>query len=671
MHRQTTLLLILAFVATATAAEGQTSEQLRNGSRVANATISASNPIVLVRGDSTTLTVGFTDSDGEEVDNLFWGLDGNTDILAVRAIGDARSTRSFSIRAAHSGTRSFMISVRDYDEDGEPRLRLVDSLTIEVSDWPVASIRLDDPPATVYTGTSFRLSGDPITSHGTVHETATIDWSSETTGIAAVTRDGVVTLFEPGRAVLVASAGDFSESIEFDVTENPVRQVTISPAAIEVETGEVAHFEALALDARGRVVTDIDIAFSVHSLDSAGAQVFDDGAFVAENPGEYEVIVTAGDYAARALVHAGPRQPSQRVELVGRGSLSHVATSDLWVFEGSDGRDYAYTGTHSQGGGERMFVWDVTDPADVMLVDSVVVDARVVNDVKINGAATWAIITREGASSRRNGIVVLDIAEPAHPVILAELTDNMTSGIHNVWINGDVVYAINDGTNALDIVDMSDPANPRYHGNWEIRPGETNKNLHDIWSDGRYAYLSYWDDGLVILDVGAGTHGGTPLDPAFVSVIAYDMGNTHTAWREGDYVFVGDEIFGCEECINGPRGYIHVIDVSDIDSPVEVAKYHVPEAGTHNIWVENGILYVAYYQGGLRIIDVSGELRGDLYKQGREIGWYHTAAAEDEGVVANAPLAWGPQPFKGNIFVTDMNSGLWVLHHESSERLSQ
>ena len=43
-----------------------------------------------------------------------------------------------------------------------------------------------------------------------------------------------------------------------------------------------------------------------------------------------------------------------------------------------------------------------------------------------------------------------------------------------------------------------------------------------------------------------------------------------------------------------------------------IAKFEVPEAGAHNIWVEDGILYIAYYQGGLRIVDVSGELRGDL-----------------------------------------------------------
>ena len=56
---------------------------------------------------------------------------------------------------------------------------------------------------------------------------------------------------------------------------------------------------------------------------------------------------------------------------------------------------------------------------------------------------------------------------------------------------------------------------------------------------------------------------------------------------------------------------------SDMENPVEVAKYEVPEAGVHNIWAEGDRLYVGYYQAGLRVLDISGELRGDLYQQGQ------------------------------------------------------
>jgi hypothetical protein len=365
-------------------------------------------------------------------------------------------------------------------------------------------------------------------------------------------------------------------------------------------------------------------------------------------------------------VEVHPREAAPPVEFLSHGARADVATSDLWAFEGLDGRDYVYTGTHSRGGGQKMFVWDVTDPTAVELIDSVMVDARVVNDVKVSDDASWAIITRENASTRRNGIVVLDLADPAHPTIMSELTDSLTGGIHNVWIVGDLVYAVNNGTNAMHILDLSDPANPTHAGRFEIRPGETGKSLHDVWAEDGYAYLSYWDDGLVIVDIGAGTHGGTPTEPVFVSSISYPAGNTHVAWRDRDYVFIGDEIGTAD----GMRGYIHVIDVSDIDNPREVAKYDLPEAGAHNVWVEDETLYVAYYQGGVRIIDVSGTLRGDLYRQGREIGLFRTGAGVGNATSPNSPMAWGPQVFKGNVFVSDMNSGLWVIKHEKPRRIT-
>ena len=105
-------------------------------------------------------------------------------------------------------------------------------------------------------------------------------------------------------------------------------------------------------------------------------------------------------------------------------------------------------------------------------------------------------------------------------------------------------------------------------------------------------------------------------------------------------------------------GYIHVVDVQDIDNPVEVARYEVPEAGAHNVWVENDRLYVGYYQGGLRVVDVSGELRGDLYRQGREMATLKTTDADT--TTPNWPMTWGAQIFKGNIFTSDLNSGLWI-----------
>lgn len=652
-------------------AQGSVTE-LEAGGRVETVAVTPAAPLRVGMGDTLSVSLDFLDERGAQVRGFRWGFQFSPPIVGARP-DRARGQGAFEIWGMKPGRSSLQIGVLVTDDEGNPVPRIIEQIEVMIEDWPVARVDIEPPGFKAYAGTSFELAARVITEQGTIHASARPLWHSETPEVAAVTSTGVVTLLAPGKARLTAGVAAASDEIAFEVVENPVTEIRMSPAAGSVRSGDVLRFEIDALDASGRPVSDAALSYAVQAIPSAatpGATLYEDGAFVAEIPGSYRVFASAGTASASAVVEVAPRPKPTPVELLGRGGNVSSASSDLWVFTGVDGRDYAYLGTMPSGGGERLYIWDVTDPTNVVLSDSVAIDARRVNDVKVNDDATWAVVTREQNSARGNGIVVLDLSDPGHPTVLSELTENLTAGVHNVWINGDIVYAVNDGTNALHIIDLSDPASPAHLGIWDVRPGEEDKTLHDVWAEDGLAYLSYWDDGLVILDVGAGIKGGTPTEPKFVSQIKYrvehgeEYGNTHTAFRYGDYVFVGDEIFGCSACINGPRGYIHVIDVSAIESPVEVAKYEVPEAGAHNVWVEDDILYVAYYQGGLRIVDISGELRGDLYRQGREIGSYHTAGTEEDAYTPNQAFAWGPQPFKGNIFVSDNNSGLWVLHHE-------
>jgi hypothetical protein len=101
------------------------------------------------------------------------------------------------------------------------------------------------------------------------------------------------------------------------------------------------------------------------------------------------------------------------------------------------------------------------------------------------------------------------------------------------------------------------------------------------------------------------------------------------------------------------------LDVTDITKPREVATYSVPEAGSHNIWVFDDVLYMGYYNGGARVLDVSGELRGELYNQGREIARYWSG--DSKGYRTNLPFAWGAYPYKGVIYVNDVHSGITAI----------
>lgn len=628
--------------------------------------------VELSRGDTINLTVIFRDARGGRIAGVSWGVTDDPAVFDARPVKD-RVPDTYTLTALRPGEGQLGIWLA-VPADRSFEWKQLGGATVRVSEWPAARIEIDDPrkkPYKPYAGSAFRMVGRVLTTHETEHATAVTSWSSSDPDVISVTPEGAAMLLRPGRAKIRAVAEGVTGHLELEVLPNPVVAIELGSDRSEVRTGDVVHLKPRLSDRRGARLSDVQVLYSVTAVDgpTAGAVVFDDGAFVANEPGIYTVIATTGGRSASSVITATARSGNRDVSLIGRGAIAHVETSDLWVFEGQDGRDYAYTGTHAGGGGQRMFVWDVTDPENPILTDSVVVDARVVNDVKVNEDASLAVITREGASNRRNGIVLLDLSTPAHPVVLSEFTDSLTGGVHNTWIHDNLVYAINDGTFAVHIIDISNPAEPQHVSRWELRPGDRNKYLHDIWVEDGLAYVSYWDDGVVILDVGAGIKGGAPREPKFVSLYKYPVGNTHVAFRYGDYLFVGDEFYSCAECdYNGPRGYVHVIDVSDIEAPTEIARFEVPEAGAHNIWAEDDLLYVAYYQGGLRVVDISGELRGDLYAQGRQVGWYHSAGKIGEAFRPNSPWAWGPQPHKGYIFFSDHHSGLWVVQMEPPKK---
>jgi hypothetical protein len=408
------------------------------------------------------------------------------------------------------------------------------------------------------------------------------------------------------------------------------------------------------------------------------ASIDGDGMFVAERAGTYRVIASFAGRTAEATVAVRPRDVVRPASVVGRLPVTGMATAEFWLHP--DGR-HGYLATI----GDRLYAIDLANPANPVVTDSVMVDARVINDVMTTEDGRFGVMTREGASGRKNGIVILSFEDPAHPKQVAEFTETVSGGVHSTFISKGYVYLTDDATGSMRVIDIRDPRTPRQVARWETPRTDAGRMLHDIDVQEGLAYLSYWNDGLVVLDVGNGVKGGSPENPQFVTQLKYDLNalyrdveavggpgfirGTHTAWRSGKYVFVGDEVFSAKPIGNlGPIGLgraygrLHVVDISDLMRPRIVAWYEPRDGGAHNVWVAGDTLYMGDYQGGLRVLDVSGELRGNLLEQGREIAHVHTG--DTKGNVPNAPLTWGAIYRNGYVYVPDMNSGLWVVKVE-------
>ena len=566
------------------------------------------------------------------------------------------------------------------EQEERPKLkRLSLEVPVTVRRLPLAAIEIE-PPAELYADSVIELEAVARDTRGAAQADVELTWASHDSALARFDDFGRLHLLQAGSFSVSASAEDQQSTLQLESLANPVRELRLSLSEERVRTGDVVAFNVETLDAAGvagpsTARVPVEIATSAR-LDeealapAASGQVralpdsLREWRFVAEAPGLYTIVATCGGHVARASVRVDAREYDARIELVGRGSVHETHTSDLWVWEGADGRDYVVTGTWG-GDGEAIF-WDVTQPSDIERIATLQVDARTVNDVKVSADGSLCVISREGASNRKNGIVLIDVSKPSEPVILGSYDEGLTGGVHNLFIDGQHVYALSNGRR-YDIIDVSDPKNPRTIGSYELETA--GHAIHDVWVEDGLAYSSNWSDGVHIVDVGNGVRGGSPSEPVFVGSYAYPSGWNHAAFPYHDshsgrtYVVAGDEAFpyglNLKDKPTYARGWLHFIDFTDMENPLEVARYQVPEAGTHNFWIENDRAYVAYYNGGLRVVDLSGELMGDLYRQGREMAFF--LPADPQGHIANAPMVWGPQPHKGNVFFSDWNSGLWCV----------
>lgn len=362
-----------------------------------------------------------------------------------------------------------------------------------------------------------------------------------------------------------------------------------------------------------------------------------------------------------AVLGHGPDTTRYTAEIAVRGNTAYTTT---WSFRGPNP-------------GNKINIWDVSGDTPT-LVDSVIVsNATTLGDVAVSDDGSLLVV----ATERTGGsIVIFNLADPRHPQLLSRFNNADTDpGVHTAEIgrvNGKLYgfLSIDPTTTAharLVIVDLSTPSAPRE----VFTKVAGNPFVHDTFVRDGVLFVALWDDGMEIWDLG-GLGNGSPENPRVVGGVKTVGGEVHNVWWYHDpgggkrFAFVGQEGPGVIGSLS--VGDIHVVDITDPTQPKEVAFYHVDGAGTHNFSVDetHGVLYAAYYNGGVRAIDVRGDLgtcpasqqvgsgngtvRCDLRLGGRELA----VGLLDVG---RPVYVWGVQYVAGNVYASDMLNGIWKL----------
>jgi hypothetical protein len=335
-------------------------------------------------------------------------------------------------------------------------------------------------------------------------------------------------------------------------------------------------------------------------------------------------------------------------------------------------RSYALAGSYDNG----LQIVDITDPAAAEIV--AVYDCGVTQgdpQVFTRGERTYVTYTsdttgdgtstcyREAAAlgfevlkadgTGRNGTFIADITDPLAPETVSFV--HVEQGSHNQTVHPSGDYLYNSNADlitslqpAIEVFDITDLASPRKAGELALptRPGLGTES-HDITFNeaGDRAYSAALSQGVII----------DTSDPAAPSIVTSFLDPAINVWHQSDpftltdatgaqreFLLVEDEVAGAIGTAQCPNGGVHVYDITGENerNPVKVGYWNIDEirpttdptqsctAHVFDIHEEAKVMTIAYYNGGVRVVDLSGlagiSLGGaQLVGAGmREVGFY-------------------------------------------------
>lgn len=287
-----------------------------------------------------------------------------------------------------------------------------------------------------------------------------------------------------------------------------------------------------------------------------------------------------------------------------------------------------------------------------------------------------------GSGVGGGGVHIVDLADPYHPVLLGTVDADHGNGhsyIHEMMVidQGSSRFLIENynslGVKPIRIIDITNPVAPVFK--WELSPQDVTW-VHAFHIRGDKMYTSGWGGKIEIYNIGnlAGQA------PTYLGAINGNN-NNHSSWTSED----GRYLYSCRETFDGD---LRVYDVQDPSAPVLIRSINAGSLGLnaispHNPVVMGNYLYVAWYQAGLQVFDISDPTFP------RRVGQYDTfspafaptdaqkAAIESQGpwdVICGSPSSyaglpnsyegnWAVYPFLGQdkVLAGDMTSGLFIL----------
>jgi len=217
-----------------------------------------------------------------------------------------------------------------------------------------------------------------------------------------------------------------------------------------------------------------------------------------------------------------------------------------------------------------------------------------------------------------NGVVVLDISDPYHPVTLTTVP---LANVNSVTVDGNYLYATN--YDDLTVIDIQNPATAAIVHTVDL----TNSN--DVFIAGGFAFVAAFD--LQIVDIGDAL---TPTTAALKYTV--DVSNPVNVTVDGDYAYVTDSLG------------LRIVDLTPLPASSPTIAYTVTTGITNasDVAVQNGYAYVTDFFAGVCVLDLSP-------------------------LPGGAPSVDYTVPFSGSSVGLDVADGfVYVAAHDSGEKFT-
>lgn len=374
---------------------------------------------------------------------------------------------------------------------------------------------------------------------------------------------------------------------------------------------------------------------------------------------------------------------AQAIPVLGMGRVCDRYTAEVAVWG-----NYAYTstwGVRAGNTGNVIKIWDVSGNAPKLVDSLLVAGATTTGDVQVSDDGALLGVATEGGGG---SLVLYSLANPAKPVLVSRFNSTDTgAGVHTAELArvGGKLHAflsVDPPNPRLVVLDLSDAVSPRQ---LLARPmGQP--YIHDVFVRDSLLFTALWNAGVSIWDIG-GSRGGTPANPILISTVMTATNSrapevaAHNVWWFNDpatgsnrWLFVGQEGPSSRDFTTS-SGDIHVVDLADLANPRQVAIYSLNDlsAGTHNFSVDeaSGVLYAAYYNAGVRAIDVRGDLSACTAAQKTSSGLCDLRLAGREltsSLAAGGKYVWGVHHEDNRLYASDMPNGIWKLDISALKR---